>query len=108
MSLRSLTIGATVSGLLTLAIVSAFFSFSWVVIALSFPVGARYNDEDVADWTPLLPVSNEDRVRCPWCDKPGRKLTARGAIRRHGKPVWPPQDCEGSGRRPSEFEGGAA
>ena len=40
MSIRSLTIGATVSGLLTLAVVSVFFSFSWVVVALSFPMGA--------------------------------------------------------------------
>lgn len=109
MSIRSLTIGATVSGLLTLAIVSIFFAFSWWVVALAFPHrcghipadrvagralevgmstpevrlspdgrtvairkkvafgreweasdGGRYFDEQVSDWTPLLPLSNED------------------------------------------------
>lgn len=66
---------------------------------------ALLSDRDVEGWTPLLPASTPDRVTCPWCKKPERKLTAAGALRKHGKPnTFPPQDCEGSGLTLDYFE----
>lgn len=64
-------------------------------------------DAEVADWTPLVPDPTRDRVTCPWCSRPDRKLTPQGHIRRHiakpGSEPWAPP-CGGSGRRPGDYE----
>jgi hypothetical protein len=66
--------------------------------------GAYLTDKQVEGWTVLTPVL-VDRATCPWCKKPDRKLTAVGALRKHGKPnTFPPQDCDGSGRTLEDYE----
>lgn len=64
-----------------------------------------YSDDEVADWTPLVPLER-DRVTCPWCSRTKRALTPAGKLRHHltelGARTWKP--CEGTGRRPSDYK----
>lgn len=67
--------------------------------------GLRLTDEEVRDW---LPMVRSDKVVCPWCGKYVAP-TSKGALRRHGAVgAWPPKDCEGTSRKPSEFKDSAA
>lgn len=66
--------------------------------------GLRLTDEQVRDW---LPMVQSNKVVCPWCGK-YVVPTSKGGLRRHGEiGTFPPKDCEGTGRRPSEFKDGA-
>jgi hypothetical protein len=55
-------------------------------------------------WVEAIPT---DRVTCPWCERPDRKLTPKGRIRHHvanpGAPVWNSVACQGTGQRPDEY-----
>ena len=65
----------------------------------------RLTDEQVRDW---LPMVQSNKVVCPWCGK-YVVPTVKGGLRRHGEAgTFPPKDCEGVGRKPSEFVDGAA
>lgn len=61
-------------------------------------------DEDVADWTPLKPIRQIQRVTCPWCGRDGRALNDKGRIRWHfgNGPDYTSQ-CAGTGRLPSDY-----
>lgn len=62
--------------------------------------GLRLTNEQVRGW---IPMSINDSLVCPWCYKEIRP-TSKGVLYSHSQPdVFPPQHCEGSGRRPSDY-----
>ncbi len=67
--------------------------------------GLWLTDEEVADWTPLEPVRQVERVTCPWCGRGSRAVTPDGRIRwHHGhNPAGRYDPCLGTGRLPSEY-----
>lgn len=67
---------------------------------------ALVSDEQVADWTVLVPQRHVIRITCPWCGRDGRSLNSEGRFRWHygrGESYWS-SHCPGTDRLPSEYE----